>query len=78
MKKATISLGQIIVFLILSFVIPVIEMVFSILLIKDLKGTEEFGWARALAIVTLVLQLFSLILMIIGWLTFYLATPELA
>ncbi|MHC5251675.1 hypothetical protein ACYRFS_08535 [Listeria kieliensis] len=78
MKKATISLGQIIVFLILSVVIPVIGMIFSILLIKDLKETEEFGWARALAIVILVLQLLSLILMLIGWLTFYLATPELA
>lgn len=78
MKKSTIGLGQIIVFLIFSFVIPVIGIVFSILLIKNLKSTEEFYWAKVLAIVLLILQLFSLILMVLGLLTFYLVTPELA
>ncbi|WP_439444150.1 hypothetical protein ACSMFR_05835 [Listeria aquatica] len=75
MKKTTIGIGQIILFLILSFIIPVIGILFSILLIKDLKGTEEFGWAKALAIVTLILQLLSIVFMLVGLLTFYLATP---
>lgn len=78
MKKTTIGIGKIIIFLILSFIIPVIGIIFSILLIKDLKGTKELGWAKALAIVTLILQLLSIVFMVIALLTFYLATPELA
>lgn len=63
--------------LILAFILPVIGMVFSIILIRQLKGNVRMRWMRVAAWIVLVLQILVLLGCVLGYLTFYFAVPEL-
>ncbi|MHC5252762.1 hypothetical protein ACYRFS_09345 [Listeria kieliensis] len=60
-----ISFLKIVGYLILAFGIPGVGLVFSILLLRDLRETSERGFVQVLAIIALVLQILGLALFVI-------------
>lgn len=59
---------KIVIFILLSFVIPIVGIGFSLSILKNFKTKNYNSWVKTLAILSLSIQLLLILSATIGWL----------
>lgn len=71
MKQENIEvqmLAKVMTLILLSYIVPVFGIVFSVYILMSSDIIKYAGWVKALATISLVLQLLIILGMVIGWL----------
>jgi len=61
-------LAKVMTLILLSYIVPVFGIVFSVYILMSSDIINYTGWVKALATISLVLQLLIILGMVIGWL----------
>ena len=59
---------KIIIFILLSYVVPIVGIGFSIYILNNSKMKEYSSWVKTLAMLSLGIQLLLILFAVVGWL----------